>query len=469
MISTALSKTLTEKFEDVYPLTPFQQGVLFHVLDTPEAGMYLNQQRYTLRGELDLPAFKRALQGVMNRHQILRTAFLLSGLDGPHQVVYRQVKLPWAMYDWSELSPAETSERVEALLLSDYQSGFDLKRAPLNRTTLVRAEADLYEFIWSFHLLLMDGWSMQVMLRELLALYHSFCTGQAIELEPPLPYREFIKWLQRQPQDKAEAYWRNTLMGFASPTPLGFDRTPPAGVAERPNFKEKIVLLDETTTDNLRAFALQHRVTLNTLLQGAWALLLSRRSGTSDVLFGSTVSGRSARIPRIDSAVGIFVNVLPARVLIPLTGQVVPWLRDLQKQQAEARRFEFCSIASIHGWSDVPRNQPLFESVLVFQNFPSGVALPESAGIKVISVGLVERSNVPLALVVEPGSRLHLRIVYMGSRFEDATIDRMLEILDRILIEITTNSGAALSSISYQMDAERKLLIDSFNQSLASL
>lgn len=464
-----MSNSLTEKFEDVYPLTPFQQGVLFHVLHTPSAGMYLNQQRYTLRGELDLPAFKQALQAVMNRHQILRTAFLLSGLDGPHQVVFRQVQLPWVMHDWSELSPAETSERLEAFLRSDYQSGFDLKRAPLNRTTLIRMEADLYEFIWSFHLLLMDGWSMQVILRDLLALYHSFCTGQPLELEPPLPYREFIKWQQRQPQDKAEAYWRKTLIGFTSPTSLVYDRMPLAGVPERPNFKEKVVLLDEETSDNLRAFVLQHKVTLNTLLQGAWAMLLSRRSGNSDVVFGSAVSGRSAFIPKIDHAVGVFVNVLPARVLVARDRQVVSWLKDIQKQQAEARRFEFCSLANIHGWSDMPRKQPLFESVLVFQNFPSGVALPESAGIKVIKVGLVERNNTPLALVVEPGARLHLRLVYMGSRFDEATIDRMHENLQRILLELTTNADATLSSLSYQVEAERQLLIESFNQSLASL
>jgi hypothetical protein len=459
----------TANFEDIYPLTPFQQGMLFHVLDTPKAGMYLNQQRYTLRGELDLPAFKRALQAVMNRHQILRTAFLLSGMDGPHQVVYRELELRWVMHDWSELSPAETSERVEEFLRSDYQSGFDVRRAPLNRATLIRTGPDLYEFIWSFHLLLMDGWSMQVMLRELLALYHSYCTGQAVDLGQPLPYREFIKWLQRQPLDQAEVYWRETLKGFTSPTPLVFDRTPPADVAERPDFKEKIVLMDESTSDSLRAFALQHRVTLNTLVQGAWALLLSRRSGTNDVIFGCAVSGRSAPIPKIDSAVGIFVNVLPVRVLVPVNGQVVTWLRELQKQQAEARRFEFCSIAGIHGWSDVPRNQPLFESVMVFQNFPNGVALPESAGIEMIGVALIERSNVPLALVVEPASRLHLRIVYMGAQFEDATIDEMLEKLPRILIELTTNPDAALSSISYQVDDERRLLIDSFNQSFGSL
>ena len=464
-----MSNTRTENLEDVYPLTPFQQGMLFHVLDTPDAGVYLNQQKYTLRGDLDLPAFKRALQGVMDRHQILRTGFVLSGPDGPLQVVFRRLNLPWLMHDWSGLSRAEAAERVNAWLQSDYESGFDLKRAPLMRITLIRTEADLYEFIWSFHLLLMDGWSMQVMLRELLALYHGFCTGQAVELPPPIPYRNFIKWLQRQPEEQAEAYWRKALTGFTSSTPLGFNRTPLADVPERPDFKEKIILLDEASSNNVRSFAVQHRITLNTIMQGSWALLLSRRSGTNDVLFGSVVSGRSAVIPRIDSAVGVFVNALPARVQVPVNGEVVPWLKDLQRQQAEARRFEFCSLVRIQAWSEVPRNQPLFQSVLIFQNLPTLVEMPESSNVKVVGVHLIERNNVPLALVVEPGTRFHVRIVYMGSRFDDGAIDRMLENFQRILIDLTTNFDAALSSISYQVHAERQLLIDSFNQSLASL
>ena len=464
-----MSSTLTSKFEDVYPLTPFQQGVLFHVLDTPNAGMYLNQQRYTLRGELDLPAFKNALQAVMNRHQIFRTAFLLSGLKGPHQVIYRRVNLPWVMHDWSAFSSAETAARLEAFLDSDYQSGYDLKRVPLSRTTLIRTGRDLYEFIWSFHLLLMDGWSMQVILKDLLTLYHSFHTGQAIGLEPPLPYREFIKWQQQQSEEEAEAYWRKTLRGFSSPTPLVFDRTPPDGVFVRPNFEEKTVFLDEAATNNLRAFASQHRLTLNILVQGAWALLLSRRSATNDVVFGNVVSGRSAVIPRIDSAVGLYVNVLPVRVVVPPDTEVVPWLQDLQRQQAESLRYEFCSLVSIHGWSDVPRNQPLFESCMVFQNFPGGVAVPESSGVAVVHVGVTERTNVPLALVPKPGSQLELKIVYMGSRFDDATIDRILENLCRILTQLPANGDAPLASISYQADTERQLLIDSFTQSLASL
>lgn len=461
--------SLTANFEDVYPLTPFQQGMLFHVLDTPEAGVYLNQQRYTLRGDLDLVAFKQALQGVMDRHQILRTAFVLSAPGGPLQVVFRRLQLPWTMHDWSDLPPAESAERLAEFMQTDFQSGFDLQRAPLMRITLIRTETSTYEFIWSFHLLLMDGWSMQVMLRELLAFYHGIVNGQRVELPPPIPYREFIKWLQQQSESDAEVYWRKTLAGFTRPTPLNFDRTPLPDVPEHPNFKETIVYLDEYHSENLQKFSTLHRLTLNTIIQGAWALFLSRRSGTNDVLFASVVSGRSAVIPRIDSAVGVFVNALPARITVPVDGQVVPWLKEVQKQQAEARRFEFCSLVRIQSWSEVPRSQPLFESVVIFQNLPRMVAVPDSSSVQVVGVSLIERNNVPLALVVEPGDRFHFRLVYMGSRFDDATIDRMLENFQRIIIDLTSNSDAALASISYQVDTERQLLIDSFNQSLASL
>jgi Condensation domain len=464
-----MSSPVTAKFEDIYPLTPFQQGVLFHVLDTPAAGMYLNQQRYTLRGELDLAVFKQALQAVVDRHPILRTAFLLAGLDGPHQVVYRTVKLPWVMYDWSELPPEEASQRFQTFLRSDFRSGFDLKRVPLNRMTLIRMQRDAYEFVWSFHLLLMDGWSMQVILSDLLRLYESFRTGQPIKLEPPLPYREFIKWQQRQPQDEAEAYWRKRLKGFSRPTALVFDKTPPTDFDEQPDFREKIAVVDEAATNKLRAFAQRHRITLSMLIQGAWALLLSRRSGSSDVLFGNAVSGRSGVIPRIDTAVGLFVNVLPVRVLVPPDAQVVPWLRDLQQQEAKERSFEFCSLVSMHRWSDVPRDLPLFESVIVFQNYPRGVAVPKSAAIELVNVEVIERSHLPLALVPHPGSPMELKIVYMGSRFEDATIYRIMENLQRILLELTVDADAPLSSISYQADTERRFLIDSFNQSLASV
>ncbi|HKR11861.1 MAG TPA: amino acid adenylation domain-containing protein [Pyrinomonadaceae bacterium] len=454
--------------EDTYPLTSFQQGILFHVLDKPSTGVYLNQQSYTLQGELDVEAFQKAFQEVVNRHQILRTGFILSAQDGPLQMVFRQVSMPWAMYDWRDLSPAEADEHLAALQQAEYELGFELSRAPLMRATLVRRDTDLYEFIWSYHLLLLDGASGVVVFKELLAFYESFCSGKPVALKPSVRYGDYIDWLQKQEQGEAETYWRNALAQFSSPTSVGFDRSATTNSTEngagQKGYTEKLLLLDHALSTELRSLAAREHLTLNTLIQGAWTLLLSRRSGSDDIVFGSTVSGRVTDFTGAESTVGLFVNVLPVRVRVPRDEILTAWLTAIQSQQAEARRYEYCSLANIQGWSEVPRGLPLFESVLIFQNIPLDIASSESVGLKVLGIKTTERTNVPLAVIVEPGEQLRFRIVYQRSRLDDVTIDRIAENLQRTLTSITANSAAQLSTLSSRQD-EKASLIQSFNQS----
>ena len=451
--------------EDSYPLTSFQQGILFHILVKPESGIYLNQQSYTLKGKLDVQAFQNAFNEVARRHQMLRTAFILSGQNGPLQMVFRQVNAPWAMYDWRGIPAAEADEHLALLQQAEYRIGFELSRAPLMRMTLVQRETDLYEFIWSYHLILLDGVSGVVVFKELLEFYEAFQTGKPVELEPPARYGAYVDWLQNQDQREAEAYWRHALTRFSRPTPLGFDRSATTNGVEQKDYAEQFLLLDQALTTELRSLAASSHLTLNTLVQGAWALLLSRRSGSDDVVFGNTVSGRHAEFPQSESTVGLFVNVLPVRVRVPRDAALKTWLSELQSQEAEARRFEFCALPDIQGWSEVPRGQPLFESVLIHQNIPFDISLSESVGLKVLAIKSTERTNVPLAVIIEPGSQLRFKIVYQRTRFDDITIERIIQNLHRILTSMVTNSEVTLSSLSTRED-EKTLLIESFNQSL---
>jgi len=358
---------------------------------------------------------------------------------------------------------------VEALIQTDRELGFELFRPPLMRMTLVRLEANLYQFIWSFHLMLLDGWSVPLILKDLIAYYDGLRRDQVVELEQPIRYGDYIDWLQKQSRDQAEAYWRQSLAGFNRPTSLGDDRLSPAIPDERAEYGEKTTLLEEAETGALRSFAGRRKLTLNTLIQGAWALLLSRRSGADDVIFGSVVSGRPVDFPGIGSAVGMFLNTLPARIRVVPDSQLLPWLEALQTQQTEARRFEFCSLVDIQGWSEVPRGQPLFESVLIFQNIPINVSLSESEGLRLVDMISTEKTNYPLTVIVYPAPRLLIKIVYNRSRFDDATIGRMMERLHRTLIEMTADPEASLSSLlSTRAEAERRLLINSFNQALES-
>ncbi|RMF35672.1 MAG: non-ribosomal peptide synthetase, partial [Chloroflexi bacterium] len=280
--------------EDIYPLSPMQQGMLFHSLYAPETGVYFEQSSWTLRGPLDVPAFERAWQQVMDRHPVLRTAFLWEGLEEPLQVVYRRVDLPLEKLDWRGLPEAEQAERLAAFLQADRERGFNLAEPPLIRLTLIRTAEEAYQFVWSHHHSLMDGWSQPILVREVFTLYEALRRGQIISLPPARPYRDYIAWLQAQDRAKAEAFWREMLAGFTAPTPLTVD-VPPA--RSRPaegqdDYAMQRILLPAETRAALDALARKHQLTLNTLVQGAWALLLSRYSGEDDVVFGATVSGR---------------------------------------------------------------------------------------------------------------------------------------------------------------------------------
>ena len=282
--------------ESIYPLSPMQQGMLFHTLLSPKSGVYFNQILYTLTGELQKAAMQRAWQQVVDRHEPLRTLFVWEGQEKPLQVVRRRVMLPWEELDWRGLSADEQSAKLAAFLQADRQRGFDLAQAPLMRLALIRLEESHYELIWSHHHLLMDGWSSFLILKDVRAIYQALSEGRDYRLEPLRPYRDYINWLQRQDLSKAEGFWRTALKGFAVPTPL---LGSPADVGHEDRDSATADLQGNSSPSlmaALRSFARRHDLTLSTIIHGAWAMLLSRYSGEGDVVFGSTVSGRPAEL-----------------------------------------------------------------------------------------------------------------------------------------------------------------------------
>jgi hypothetical protein len=386
--------------EAVYPLSPMQQGMLFHSLYAPESGVYFEQLTCTLRGDFDVSAFQRAWQRLVERHPVLRTAFAWKRLDKTLQFVHRQVHLPLERQDWRELSPAEQKERLETFLQAERRRGFNLSQAPLVRLALVQTAPDAHYFVWSHHHLLFDGWSMSLLLKEVMIFYQAFCQGQDVQLPPSRPYRDYIAWLQQQDTAEAERFWRQTLRGFIAPTPLTVDRA----IEGEEGCSEQETWLSVETTAALQSLARQHQLTLSTLVQGAWALLLSRYSGLEDVVFGATVSGRPAELAGVESMVGLFINTLPVRIQVPPQASVLAWLKTLQTQLVKVRQYEYSALVQIQEWSDVPRNVPLFESILVFENYPVADSLrQQQTSLKVEDVHSVEQTNYPLTVVSATG------------------------------------------------------------------
>ena len=320
------------------------------------------------------------------------------------------------------------------MLEEDRRQGFDLTRAPL-RLTLAWLGEGSYRFVWSHHHLLLDGWSLALVLKEVLVGYQALRTGGVASLPASRPYREYIAWLQGQDLAAAEAYWRRELAGFRAPTPLGVDRPAGGDRAEADGHGEERLRLTSAATAALQGWARRERLTLHTAVQGAWAVLLGRYSGQDDVVFGVTVSGRTAALSGVESMVGLFINTLPVRVRLSWREPAAAWLRGVQERQAEMRQHEHSPLVTVQAWSEVPRGRPLFESLLVFENYPADRAMGSGAGLEV-SAGEVEaweRTNYPLTVIVVPGDELELRAGYQQDRLEGDAVRRLLGHLQTLL------------------------------------
>lgn len=428
--------------EDIYTLSSMQQEMLIHTLSTPESDLGFSQICWTLGAGFDLSKFKRAWQEVVHRHPILRTSFCWEGLVEPHQVVSSEVDLNWRQHDWRGEEWRE--ERLEALLREDRRRGFDLSSAPLMRFIIVRQSDEMYHFIWSFHHILLDGWSMALLIREVLAFYDDLCQGNDPAPSRSWPYRDYIAWLQQQDASRSESFWRETLKGFEKPTPLPFRNRPAKDI-----YGEESILLSEVASSAIESLARQSDLTVNTIVHGAWALILSRYSNRQDIVFGATVSGRPAEISGIESMIGMFINTLPVRVRVEREAPLLAWLKGLQARQAESRQHENVPRSQIHACSEVPWNLSLFESTLVFENYPleSGLLLDETTPEFWLRHHFGTRANTPITLVIAAGSRLQARIAYDGRKFDPADTLRMLRQLETMLAEMAANPGRSLEEL----------------------
>ena len=456
-----------QNVEDIYPLSPMQQGLLFHSLYSPDSGLYVTQTECRITSGLHLEAFKRAWQWVVDRHPVLRTSFVWEGLKEPLQVVRSKVTLRWHEEDWRAVGEPERGRRLEAYLQAAGVRRFELTQAPLLGLALFRFGEDTYHFVWSHHHLLLDGWCTSVVLNELFAHYEAERRGEDLYAERPPPYRDYIAWLKRQDLGRAEAFWRETLAGFVAPTPLAVDRQTtdtPIGGSE---FDKEPTRLSEGVTAGLDALARRLRLTLNTVSQGAWALLLSRYSGAHDVVFGATVSGRPPELEGVESMLGLFINTLPVRVRTRPEEGLAPYLLALQEQQVEARQYEYSPLVDVQSWSEVARDTPLFESILVFENFPVDEKVREQVGqtLGIETVRTLIQNHYPLTLRAAPGSMLSLDVLYDRRRFHRTTVRRLLKHVACLLEGMAVWPEARLGDLPLLSAPERCQILHAWNES----
>jgi amino acid adenylation domain-containing protein len=442
--------------EAIYELSPLQSGMLFHSIYAPDSAVYFEQTCAPLRGPIDVARFETAWQRLTDRHGVLRTSFHWEEAHKPLQVVHRQVRAAFTFLDWTEVPAAEQPGRLAALLDDDRRRGFGLTSAPLLRTTLVRHRHDDHALILSFHHLLLDGWSVQVLRRELALLYER----PDDELDAVRPFAAYIGWLQERDPAVAEAFWRRELAGIDAPTPLPLARRAPVGPMGDPSIDD--LVLPQRTTDALQAVARDHRLTLNTIVHGAWALLLARYTGEDDVVFGSVVAGRPHDLSGVESMVGLFINTVPVRATID-DRPLVAWLRDLQDAQAARMPHEWAPLVQVHGWSGFAPGLPLFRSLIAFENYPVPSGDGDPAGGDAPSNGAGTRSftrtDYPLSALFTVEPALHVRILSDPEVYEPSVIQRLAEGLRLILEGIAADPTAPIATVAAMPEAERDLVL----------
>lgn len=458
--------------EDIYKLSPMQQGMLFHSLYAPDSGMYFEQSTYTLQGALDIDGFKRAWQFAINRHPALRTAFMWEDLEEPLQIVNREVDLPFDYLDWMELDKGQQNSTLEQYLVNDRNKGFELSTAPLMRIAMIKIKPDMYYFVWSHHHLLLDGWSQPIIIQDVLASYEAYQQNRSLPAVPARSFREYIAWLQKQDQASAQKYWMDYLVGFYSPTPLPeeyiadptSDHPMPEVLTEQGDYAIQSFLLDESLTDHINEFVRRSQLTLNTLFQGVWGLLLNRYSGEEDVVFGATVSGRPVDLREAESIVGLFINTLPIRIKVNTTSTVSEWLQSIQTQQVKSRQYEYTPLFDIQSWSEVQRETPLFESLLVFENYPVDEAVKQQGGrLAIRQKQVFTRTNYPLTIAFSPGKMIGIEIAYDCRRFSHQAIKRIHDHLRVLLEVITEQKDNVLSKLSILSEDEFELYVNKWN------
>ncbi|AMS21566.1 non-ribosomal peptide synthetase [Pseudomonas synxantha] len=436
--------------EDLYPLSPMQQGMLFHSLYEQDAGDYINQMRVNVQG-LDVARFRAAWQATVDAQDILRTGFIWPG-DWPQaqQMVHRQVQLPFSVLDWRshEALPAA----LDALAQAQSQQPFDLARPPLLRLVLVQLTDSDWHLIYTHHHILMDGWSNSQLLGEVLQRY----SGQ----KPPAAvgrYRDYIAWLQEQDSAASEAFWKAQLLPLEQPTRLAQAQVPaPSG----PAYGEHYCVVDATQTLRLHEFARQQKVTLNTLVQAAWLLLLQRYSAQATVAFGATVAGRPAHLPGVEQQIGLFINTLPVVATPQAEQSLGSWLQSVQALNLSLREHEHAPLYEIQRWAG-RGGEALFDTILVFENYPVSEVLQRGApdGLQFEALHTHEQTSYPLTLTVNLGDTLTLHYSYAHGHFSTSTVQRLGTHLSNLLQHMLDAAELPLAELSLLDAQEHQSLV----------
>lgn len=451
------------------PLTPTQHGMLFHSLAEPESGLYEGQIVHTMRGQVDPALLEQSWQRLVERHDVMRTVFRWERLDKTDQRV-ADVAPDIVVEDWTNASSKDRFQhQLNQFLADDRATGFDLRAQPAVRLALLQSPVTTV-IVWTFHHIAFDGWSIALAMNELLDDYQAHLESRQWVAPDRRGFGSYLDWLQSRDQGAVETFWRREMAGFNSLTALPRSETIPPGDAassrnsasvENPGRPYAAVQrgLADDAAKQLAPYASSEQVTMSTIIQAAWGIVLSRYEGSDDVVFGVTTSGRPATLPGAETIIGMLVTTLPARLRIAPDLEPGVWLRELQTTQLGVREHEYAALTDVQQWSDLGSGQPLFESILVIENFPDYQPPADPAALAVEARAYRVQTNYPLAIIVLPGEELTLKAVYDPGQFTEARINEILDHMEAAITSIVSGEATTVSGLSIIGPVEEQALL----------
>ncbi|NFA07396.1 amino acid adenylation domain-containing protein [Clostridium botulinum] len=454
------------EIKNIYSLTPMQMGMLFHALKDEESSSYFEQSIFTLKGEIDLNIFERSFNKVIERYDILRTVFVYENVDKPKQIVFKERKARIGYEDISKLSNESKENYIENFISKDKEKGFNLGKDLLIKISILKVEKDKYEVVWSFHHILMDGWCLNIIMNDFFNIYSQLQEEKSIELPKVTPYIEYIKWLEdrKKLNNEGEEYWRNYLSCYENVAriPISAERHK----EEKYELKELKFAINKEKTKKLERIVKTERVTMNTIIQAVWGILLQRYNNIDDVVFGTVVSGRNANIEGIDRMVGLFINTIPVRIKTESGMSFVELIKEIQKLSLESSKYDYYPLAEIQ--SKTKLKNELINNIVVYENYyidNSSINLNEKINKKFIMENMKSReeTNYDLNLIIGPSEELNIKLSYNKKIYDDYIIEKISKQLALIIDTIISNKNILVDEIEIIEEEEKNKILYEFN------
>ncbi|WP_275667432.1 non-ribosomal peptide synthetase [Bacillus swezeyi] len=452
------------KIENIYPLANMQKGMLFHAIKDQTSSAYFQQIVIDLKGQIHADILEASFNDIIKRHEILRASFEYEVVEEPRQIISAERKIAFKSIDLTEHNNVQKEILTEKYLKEDKEKGFDLGSESLMRACLIRMNDQSYQLIWSHHHILLDGWCLGIILSELFSIYEKRMKGETYQLEAPKPYSDYIKWLEKQDKDEGAAYWKTYLEGYETRAEIPkLNSGKPAGEY---GGKERVIAFPKELTNKIIEIANRNHVTINTILQSIWGVVLAKYNNAEEVVFGTVVSGREAQVDGIEEMVGLFINTIPTRIRFGGGASFKEALRNTQAESIESSRYSYMNLSEIQELSELKRE--LISHVMVFQNYAFDQQMfsrqTGKLGFELEGVHGKERTNYDFNMigVLEEG-KLALKMTYDENVYDETIINHIEKHIIAVTEQVTEDEEKTLSEIDLVSEEERNTLLYTFN------